>query len=85
MNALNPVKTVLAQIIEPMELHGTAEGAAARRIAGELLERSGSPPPPDLDYPHGSRAGCASAPPLRWRSRADRRCYWPTSRRRRST
>src|SRR5437870_3009380 len=30
MNALNPVKTVQAQIVEALELHGRASGRAAR-------------------------------------------------------
>ena len=43
MNAFNPVKTIGDQIVEPMELHGTASGAQARRQVGELLERVGIP------------------------------------------
>ena len=56
MNALNPVKTVEPQIVEPMELHGTAEGAAAkpgrascwswsasRRARGDRVTRTSSP------------------------------------------
>jgi peptide/nickel transport system ATP-binding protein len=57
MNALNPVKTVEAQIVEPMELHGTAEGAAARRIAGELLEMVGIPAEAGARYPHEFSGG----------------------------
>jgi oligopeptide/dipeptide ABC transporter ATP-binding protein len=57
MNALNPVKTVEAQIVEPMELHGTAEGAAARKIAGELLERVGIPAAAGSRYPHEFSGG----------------------------
>ncbi|HEX9122146.1 MAG TPA: ABC transporter ATP-binding protein [Actinomycetota bacterium] len=57
MNALNPVKTVEAQIIEPMELHGTAEGAAARKIAGELLEMVGIPAVAGSRYPHEFSGG----------------------------
>src|SRR5438309_6757602 len=41
MNALNPVLTVGSQIVEPMEVHGIAEGAAARKRARELLEMVG--------------------------------------------
>ncbi|MEA2520667.1 MAG: peptide/nickel transport system ATP-binding protein, partial [Actinomycetota bacterium] len=41
MNALNPVQRVGTQIIEPMELHGVANGDAAKRRAGELLELVG--------------------------------------------
>jgi len=41
MNAFNPVKTIGAQIAEPMELHGTHTGAAARARVRELLELVG--------------------------------------------
>jgi peptide/nickel transport system ATP-binding protein len=57
MNALNPVKTVEAQIVEPMELHGTSEGPAARRIAGELLEMVGIPAEAGTRYPHEFSGG----------------------------
>jgi oligopeptide/dipeptide ABC transporter ATP-binding protein len=57
MNALNPVKTVEAQIVEPMELHGTAEGAAARKIARELLEMVGIPAAAGSRYPHEFSGG----------------------------
>ena len=57
MNALNPVKTVEAQIIEPMELHGTAEGAVARRAAGDLLEMVGIPATAGSRYPHEFSGG----------------------------
>ena len=43
MNALNPVKKVGWQIAEPMAFHGVAQGAAARKRAGELLEMVGIP------------------------------------------
>jgi oligopeptide/dipeptide ABC transporter ATP-binding protein len=57
MNALNPVKTVQWQIVEPMELHGTAEGPAARRRAGELLEMVGIPAEAGSRYPHEFSGG----------------------------
>jgi oligopeptide/dipeptide ABC transporter ATP-binding protein len=57
MNALNPVKTVEAQIVEPMELHGTAEGADARLAARELLELVGIPPAAGARYPHEFSGG----------------------------
>jgi oligopeptide/dipeptide ABC transporter ATP-binding protein len=57
MNALNPVKTVEAQIVEPMELHGTAEGAAARKRAGELLEMVGIAPSAGARFPHEFSGG----------------------------
>jgi peptide/nickel transport system ATP-binding protein len=37
MNAFNPVKPVIEQIVEPMELHDVARGKAARARAVELL------------------------------------------------
>src|SRR5580692_12770687 len=43
MNALNPVKKVGWQIAEPMAYHGVAEGKAALKRAGELLELVGIP------------------------------------------
>jgi oligopeptide/dipeptide ABC transporter ATP-binding protein len=57
MNALNPVKTVRAQIVEPMELHGTAEGSDAERRAGELLELVGIPASAGARYPHEFSGG----------------------------
>jgi len=41
MNAFNPVRRIGEQIVEPMELHGVAEGREARRRAAELLELVG--------------------------------------------
>jgi peptide/nickel transport system ATP-binding protein len=57
MNALNPVRTVGEQIVEPMELHGIAEGEAARRSAGELLEMVGIPKSAASRYPHEFSGG----------------------------
>ncbi len=57
MNALNPVATVEAQIVEPMELHGTADGATAKRQAGELLEMVGIPAAAGTRYPHEFSGG----------------------------
>ena len=57
MNALNPVKTVEAQIVEPMVLHGTAEGAEARQRAGALLEMVGIPATAGSRYPHEFSGG----------------------------
>jgi peptide/nickel transport system ATP-binding protein len=57
MNAFNPVKRVVEQIVEPMELHGTASGAAAERRAGELLERVGIPAARGKSYPHELSGG----------------------------
>jgi len=57
MNALNPVQTVESQIVEPMELHAIAEGAAARRSARELLEMVGIPASAGARYPHEFSGG----------------------------
>jgi oligopeptide/dipeptide ABC transporter ATP-binding protein len=63
MNALNPVRTVLSQIAEPMLLHGPGGGrgkasaAAARKQAGELLELVGIPASAGTRYPHEFSGG----------------------------
>ncbi len=57
MNALNPVKKVGWQIAEPMAFHGIAEGAAARKRAGELLELVGIPAAAGERYPHEFSGG----------------------------
>ena len=57
MNAFNPVKTIGDQIVEPMELHGTASGGQARRQVGELLERVGIPAARARSYPHQFSGG----------------------------
>jgi oligopeptide/dipeptide ABC transporter ATP-binding protein len=57
MNALNPVKTVGSQIVEPMEFHGTATGAAAKREAGDLLQLVGIPASAADRYPHEFSGG----------------------------
>jgi peptide/nickel transport system ATP-binding protein len=57
MNAFNPVKRIGEQLVEPMELHGVASGALARRRAGELLERVGIPAARASSYPHEFSGG----------------------------
>jgi oligopeptide/dipeptide ABC transporter ATP-binding protein len=57
MNALNPVKRVGKQIVEPMELHGTAEGDEAKRAARDLLEMVGIPGGAAERYPHEFSGG----------------------------
>ena len=43
-SSLNPRMTIGRALIEPMEVHGVARGAAAQRRAGELLELVGLNP-----------------------------------------
>ncbi len=57
MNALNPVKKVGWQIAEPMAYHGVAEGKAALKRAGELLELVGIPARAAERYPHEFSGG----------------------------
>jgi oligopeptide/dipeptide ABC transporter ATP-binding protein len=65
MNALNPVRTVISQIAEPIVLHGgagTPRGSrdrtgAARKRAGELLELVGIPAAAGARYPHEFSGG----------------------------
>jgi len=57
MNSFNPVRTVGAQIVEALELHGLAEGATARARAGRLLESVGIPADRARRYPHEFSGG----------------------------
>jgi peptide/nickel transport system ATP-binding protein len=57
MNAFNPVQTIGAQIVEPMELHEIAEGKQAMRRARELLELVGIPGDRVSRYPHEFSGG----------------------------
>ncbi len=57
MNALNPVRTVGAQIAEPILLHRESSAAAARKRAGELLEMVGIPAASGARYPHEFSGG----------------------------
>jgi peptide/nickel transport system ATP-binding protein len=57
MNALNPVRTIEAQIVEPMEFHEIAEGNDAKRRAAELLEMVGIPATAGARYPHEFSGG----------------------------
>lgn len=57
MNALNPVQTVGAQIVEPMAFHGMAEGEEARQRAGALLEMVGIGAERADRYPHEFSGG----------------------------
>jgi oligopeptide/dipeptide ABC transporter ATP-binding protein len=57
MNAFNPVKRVGDQIAEPMKLHEIADGRAARKQVGELLELVGIPAARANRYPHEFSGG----------------------------
>jgi len=57
MNALNPIRTVGWQITEPMGVHGTASGPAARARTRELLSLVGLPPAVERSYPHELSGG----------------------------
>jgi peptide/nickel transport system ATP-binding protein len=57
MNAFNPVKTVGSQIAEPMEMHGTASGKAAKTQVRELLELVGISGSRADRYPHEFSGG----------------------------
>jgi peptide/nickel transport system ATP-binding protein len=57
MNALNPVRTIEAQIVEPMEFHGVAEGGDAKKRTAELLEMVGIPSTAGARYPHEFSGG----------------------------
>ena len=57
MNALNPVKTVGWQIVEPMLLHGVASGQEAKRKAEHLLTLVGIPTDAARRYPHEFSGG----------------------------
>jgi peptide/nickel transport system ATP-binding protein len=57
MNAFNPVKTIGSQIVEPMEMHGTASGRAARAQVRELLELVGISGDRADRYPHEFSGG----------------------------
>jgi oligopeptide/dipeptide ABC transporter ATP-binding protein len=57
MNAFNPVKPVVDQIVEPMELHDIARGKVARAQAVELLKMVGIGPQQADRYPHEFSGG----------------------------
>jgi oligopeptide/dipeptide ABC transporter ATP-binding protein len=57
MNALNPVRNVISQIAEPIQLHGLGSAASARRRAGELLELVGIPAASGSRFPHEFSGG----------------------------
>jgi oligopeptide/dipeptide ABC transporter ATP-binding protein len=59
MTSLNPTRVIGWQLVEAMEVHGTARGAEARKRAMESLERVGLSNPDVLmrQYPHELSGG----------------------------
>ena len=57
MNAFNPVKPVVEQLVEPMELHDVARGKAARARAVELLKHVGISDEQAGRFPHEFSGG----------------------------
>jgi len=57
MNAFNPVRRIVDQIAEPMELYELAEGRAAKQQAGNLLELVGISARQGARYPHEFSGG----------------------------
>jgi oligopeptide/dipeptide ABC transporter ATP-binding protein len=57
MNALNPVRRIGQQLVEPMRLHGTANREEGMRRAGELLTLVGLEPSHLRRYPHELSGG----------------------------
>jgi oligopeptide/dipeptide ABC transporter ATP-binding protein len=55
--SLNPRRSVGHTLREPIEAHGLAEGAAARRRVGEILELVGLQPDHARRYPHQLSGG----------------------------
>ena len=62
MTSLNPAFTVGNQIAEAVRSHQRREPVGGVARAVEMLDRVGIPTPRSRvdDYPHGSRAACAS-------------------------
>jgi peptide/nickel transport system ATP-binding protein len=57
MNAFNPVKKLLSQVVEPMEFHEVESGKDARKRARELLDLVGLPAVAGERYPHELSGG----------------------------
>ena len=57
MNAFNPVQRIGDQIVEAMELHGTASGRGAQARCGELLELVGIRAERARRFPHEFSGG----------------------------
>ena len=85
MNALNPVKTVESQIVEPMSCTGPRTAPRRRPGRASCWSWSGSRRRRAPATRTSSPVGCGSAPRSRWRWRASPRCCSPTSPRPRST
>ena len=57
MHAMNPVRRIGEQIVEPIVIHGQASEKEARMRAGTLLEQVGLPARRLDDYPHELSGG----------------------------
>jgi oligopeptide/dipeptide ABC transporter ATP-binding protein len=55
--SLNPRRSIGATLVEPLEAHGIAKGAEARRRAAEMLELVGLQPDHARRYPHQLSGG----------------------------
>ena len=56
-SSLDPRQSIGSALVEPMHVHGIAEGAAARRRAAGLLEEVGLPPAALDRFPHEFSGG----------------------------
>jgi peptide/nickel transport system ATP-binding protein len=56
-SSLDPRQSIGSALVEPMRVHGIAEGAEARRRAGALLEEVGLPPAALDRFPHEFSGG----------------------------
>ncbi|MGG5809069.1 ABC transporter ATP-binding protein [Falsiroseomonas sp. CW058] len=56
-SSLDPRQSIGSALMEPMRVHGIAEGAEARRRAGALLEEVGLPPAALDRFPHEFSGG----------------------------
>ncbi|PWS37621.1 peptide ABC transporter ATP-binding protein [Falsiroseomonas bella] len=56
-SSLDPRQSIGSALVEPMRVHGIAEGAAARRRAAALLEEVGLPPAALDRFPHEFSGG----------------------------
>jgi peptide/nickel transport system ATP-binding protein len=57
MNAFSPVQTIGSQIVEALDFHGVASGAAAKARTSELLDLVGISPEAGARFPHEFSGG----------------------------